>query len=1531
MSVVTGKKVAKSESNVSIGNDSILWPEWSDITLNKENWATPKNGSDGLFLDTQPVQLPQSLEPYQWIRAKNLTNLTEPLVVFTPSFEYPDLIENNKHILHSENVNIANFLHIFKTSRPMITCKMVQSLRISRLKGVFVRWFISALINLQYCGRDGLEVSGENNNFIWNGRDQSWQGWMNVYSMNKAGRGVQHRPTVNPNGKYIVRLYFLGFWRRITVDDMVPVDEQGLPLLPRTANRSELWSMLVAKALLKLCSLTWSQDREVVDCHPVACLTENVTSAIFECCSFELNPGWCCLQLDIGYLSPQDKWDFLRKYADHFEWEAEGEQRSQGWFRLTQASRSKVNSEEKKSKDTVWTKRSKGTDPSKRSEDTGRSKKSNVTKRTKGSAQQPKVPRKPQPVILCLGLEDIKEVSSETVPGLSPCWGHFIHIAQSRDIPLDPKDVKPPLAKWKLFRWLKWAIEEGLIDPVEYFVPIRFLKVVSSLKQYDDTILNRYSYLIMESNIQNEDISYKTIPDKIDRKTKTLDASKQTSGKMFEAILPENISFWADFNKMEPFVKNIHFFYKLDYFQYTARISDRLATKQQHDQRSETKKGSRKSSPLRATFREAEFTDSYCWPQKMSNSRNEPLYIFTDSVEEKFFLINFSTFQASTEFQNGNKSKVSVVPTVKRDYLIVEKHSWLHRAKKSNCLALISTAGTKSTVMELEAGRHLLRVYCRSESHCFVTISSDTAFHLGDRKKMYQLMSTESERINQLVRHISNSVSNAYQSFGTSHYREALKVYYDSYMPPIRTTNNKSKIFHNRIHEYFIEEEVKLIRKVVPADQAAGIVRSLRIFFLNRTIGLECFNAIRMMLKAIRELNMSKGRVKALYGSMLDRDVNDRNYAATIVQSFFKMLTIRKYKAIHNPNHKQHHEVLGNLLKLAELFNYNKRESLANQLLRNMLNQHDVLYYMYPCSKDFEHTLQVQELNGMLINVKPNQWLPIVRLLMNSPSTGSGITAVDMFVNLPKYTLRVFNNKTGQEMLRLVNNVAPIRYQYNKLGYTVFGYGWSEDQAFKELPWTLNIISMKGQAMLHLLADEVPISATTVLPVLLTEELSNNYIPNKDNYVAKWSIRVQEPSVVSLRLRTSYDQVKIELRVTDAKRNVLSWVKGTSVVILPAVYLGVQRQISQTYFKTSASVKISNISTDKNHLSNENRSIEEYPVNDFEESEENEEVEDHQLYHLEAFVLEDTWPLTKSEWAIVTDIRIQPSGSIVKMKSSVSSTSRLSKSELPKKKASKQSIDSQALESPYWVLQVVIDSGSGVQVSEDRSKEKEIAQMKEVWATENPDSLQRGRELREAFLKEHELKSVPSAAESMYDKKSSTLSRKSSKRDSARTSFDCWETSTLNLERRTPKPTASLRKLPPLNLSIYTVKDEEEDIPWVKTEQDEETLRTSRMMNIIYAKEDYLHFLEEMHVLLKNQKQKFHMLYDEHKETFWGGRTLLEHAYEERKAFIDSMRPVSVRSDSKKSKRSKKCNVNSLGSGKNKVDHVLFPYRKLLN
>ena len=48
-----------------------------------------------------------------------------------------------------------------------------------------------------------------------------------------------------------------GAWRKIVIDDLIPVDEKGIILLPQSTISGEIWPMLITKALLKIISLEY--------------------------------------------------------------------------------------------------------------------------------------------------------------------------------------------------------------------------------------------------------------------------------------------------------------------------------------------------------------------------------------------------------------------------------------------------------------------------------------------------------------------------------------------------------------------------------------------------------------------------------------------------------------------------------------------------------------------------------------------------------------------------------------------------------------------------------------------------------------------------------------------------------------------------------------------------------------------------------------------------------------------------------------------------------------------------------------------------------------------------------------------------------------------------------------------------------------------------------------------------------------------------------------------------------------------------
>jgi calpain-7 len=61
------------------------------------------------------------------------------------------------------------------------------------------------------------------------------------------------KPGISPNGKYVVRLNFNGCWRRVVIDDRLPVSKTSrlLHVIDRH-NPCLLWPALIEKAYLKV-------------------------------------------------------------------------------------------------------------------------------------------------------------------------------------------------------------------------------------------------------------------------------------------------------------------------------------------------------------------------------------------------------------------------------------------------------------------------------------------------------------------------------------------------------------------------------------------------------------------------------------------------------------------------------------------------------------------------------------------------------------------------------------------------------------------------------------------------------------------------------------------------------------------------------------------------------------------------------------------------------------------------------------------------------------------------------------------------------------------------------------------------------------------------------------------------------------------------------------------------------------------------------------------------------------------------------
>jgi len=120
-----------------------------------------------------------------------------------------------------------------------------------------------------------------------------------------------------------------------------------------------------------------------------------------------------------------------------------------------------------------------------------------------------------------------------------------------------------------MHRWLKWAVLENIIDPADYFMPIRYLRVISALKECTEDVIHakdKYNNEEKEISVQTIQQSHKSV-----LKTKSQNISDSLNTTKEETT--EDISQWIDLIKLAPYITKAYLFYKLEYFQCSIQIT----------------------------------------------------------------------------------------------------------------------------------------------------------------------------------------------------------------------------------------------------------------------------------------------------------------------------------------------------------------------------------------------------------------------------------------------------------------------------------------------------------------------------------------------------------------------------------------------------------------------------------------------------------------------------------------------------------------------------------------------------------------------------------------------------------------------------------------------------------------------------------------------------------------------------------------------------------------------------------------------
>ena len=94
-----------------------------------------------------------------------------------------------------------------------------------------------------------------------------------IYPQNEEGI-----PIYNPSGKYWIKLYQMGKFRKIEIDDKFPCDKKTYDIyLPQCDNINEIWPMILTKAIIKMYSYKYRneyyENEEIGDLSPFYALT----------------------------------------------------------------------------------------------------------------------------------------------------------------------------------------------------------------------------------------------------------------------------------------------------------------------------------------------------------------------------------------------------------------------------------------------------------------------------------------------------------------------------------------------------------------------------------------------------------------------------------------------------------------------------------------------------------------------------------------------------------------------------------------------------------------------------------------------------------------------------------------------------------------------------------------------------------------------------------------------------------------------------------------------------------------------------------------------------------------------------------------------------------------------------------------------------------------------------------------------------------------------------------------------------------
>ncbi|XP_039914065.1 androglobin [Hirundo rustica] len=1317
-----------------------IWPEWNDADVNAEKWDGGKAGkekpgkgqiSPGFDDPEGKIRLPASLKVHSWKRPQEFLKKEVPVIVQNEtSF---DLISANEHIFCCE----------------------------------LMRWIVSEIYAVWRIYNEN-SLNSETPTLVW-------KPWEHIYALCKATK--EHTPLYNKFGKYVLKLYWMGCWRKIIVDDTMPFSEEETLLLPATTCQNELWPMLLSKAIIKLASSSIYETgkREMEEFTVLQTLT-----------------GWIpeVIPLQPEYL---DKvWGFLKDVVPEFKLP----EKKAPELEITQDDTKTEETKDSELKSEVSS-MNKLTDITEKAESANNASKEKaeqkkVGKKRKGGEKEKNkvVLQSPEKLAKAQGLQDLTEnspvptqpemvVYAGCVPlhlfeediflltrmadssekmrqyGLSHTHSHPVLITRTRSCPLVAPPEPPPLPSWKLFRQKKQVVVTS--EPQESMMetPEKHVEIASLFFKYKLNIITIPTDIhFPQSTLKKGFHSISHLPSV----TETDENESDSNGDMNQngrCSNPEDYS-----QEMIPFLQQnagVSSKEEDDNISLDAKqMSEKGDTdmKSQTEAKSKDETASEKISVSRETWITFEdfcvcFQNLYVFHKPHTYAYNYQKTCFKSSDEEVFYyllvdslmpieiLVSFSAL-VRWYATGGTKKECSV------GVLKIEYFSW-KSVIPGKLVLKMHTSATKATMVNLPVGRHVLlfTVTCPIGHHIHLCTMVPCVF--GEEDAVMPALQEESSRFIEQATAILKAVGNVINNFSSKEeLPNALKELEVACCPPglhdTKTAKENVKVFNNAFWY--------LIKHVLDKKDLCRYKFAFRSFTLDfKDTDISGDDTVFSESNEEKSLSSWENRTPT----------SEEEAAALKIQAIWRGTYIRKILKSREQGTKENtdvEETLKNLWNMIEL-NF---EQCAVTLLREMFKRNCNLAEKFPCYGDEWCKMYFTDYAVTYDAQPPNAWFLVFREIFIVPEDMLILTKV--FTTVPSCRLHVLDNDTQEEMPHAFFKVAPHVYPKNKKGYTFVAEAHTGDQPVAGGKWMLRFIS--SHSPLPFLSREA------VNNIYSTQQFKEYYIPNKEFLMFRYFVKVTAPHTATLQVQTSKSDVFIKLQVLDNEKEITS-VIGKGNAVIPVFNFWSNQSLPSSHLKNLQSTpsskkkgletgrlkKGSHISSKDSKTSSKTDLVQEVPVMKTDESFHLENFENnvgspqqsHQ-YSIQALVLHDSWPLTESESLLVQELKEMQKDEIkVKKIANIHKSTRRPKEKAFEKTEKEQfqkegsSLEFQPGDSntPYWIFRIVSEQKEAdfLEVKKDTRRVDEIRAMKEAWESAEPGRAVKAFQERVRFINKH--------------------------------------------------------------------------------------------------------------------------------------------------------------------------------------------------